>query len=264
MTGWIATDAWKTGDYTALVAATYPEAVARAPDHQLGTPRPLSAGMMPFQRHSALTLFFGWGSGVQFETWGGLFGVGPLGFARFSQNPAAVTSVLAYESVALDASQLNDEFYATPFATLLSKALGPETGPDTFDREDRNHFMRSGLFDADDAAKVTTADRFAKIAPDRPADWTAIARQIAPVTGEVQRHAYVVRFCQMEACGGRRVEFATYTASIAHKTYEITATREIIGSLLCRAPVHPVIGRPLELGATRHQAPLIHRTDWCK
>jgi hypothetical protein len=234
MTGWIDTQEWQRGDYLPLVEELYPEAVATAPDGKLEVRSLLPVPNRVITEHALATLYFGWGSGDAFESWSGLFGMGPLGFARIGQNPEAITAALAYQKFAPAPKELEHPSLVRSLAELLAEALGPPRGPDRPGREDREHYMRSGLFDEAEMKKIDD-DRPAKIQPHDRAEWAALRPRLAPIAGEILDDRYRVRFCRMDARGGGRVELANYTVDIARDGYGISSTSEVIGALACAA-----------------------------
>jgi hypothetical protein len=256
-------------DLAHYVAAYYPDAAgaARARGAAFGVRSALSATRIG--EHALFHLYFGWAQGsFDFETYSGVFGLGPLGFARLSQRPAAAAALLAHERIRLPepttspSASYEIERTARDLAPLLDEVFGADHNPDTMDRPDRDAHMRSGLFDETQSARIDRGDPQVSFLPvDREA-WRALRPALVPVRGRPAPEAFVVDYSTADAIGGGMVELRRHSVAIERATYALSHAWEPIGTLACTTPAHPVIGRPFEIGGTRIRAGLVRRNDW--
>lgn len=252
---WDGRQDWRTGAFDELVSAAYPE--ARQP---LRVRSQLPFYGVTLRQHALVRLYFGWGEGMEFESWSGVFVTGELGFARLSQRPEVLSELLAHERYALPEPGLAGDFLVDPLAELMDVVFGIAQPPDTLDREDRNLRMRSGYLSRYRLQALDSGD-FSYLGFD-PAAWAAVRPRLPGTRFEVGRRSARLTYCTAEAVGGGEMELAVITVEIVGRQFDLEDRRHVVARLPCRALALPVIGRPLQLGGTPHRAPLVTRDDW--
>lgn len=252
---WIATQEWRAGDLTPLVAQLYPEAMTRGPIQIRGNHPHADATL---REHSLARVFFGSGGGTDFESWSGLFAMGTLGFARISGRPNALSQLLAAERYQMPLHSIMHEFFAVPFAA----AFGDEHGPDTWNKEDRELHMRSGMLRRFEIERMDGGRGGGGLLPADPARWSALRSGIAPATITATGDVHQVTFCMADAIGRGLVRISRYVVLIEPVSFALSAQRTVLGELACSAPPMAVPGRPFVVDGVEQRAPVVRRDDW--